>query len=98
MKGNNGKTVPMNVSETIIRIILLSLLLYSAFSFSAARHRLNECEQLEIELRTELENIERDNSEKLRKLDEGWSDAELECLARRRLGLVRPEDKIFYFR
>ena len=87
----------MRSNETVIRIILLSLLLYSAFSFASARRELNECAAVEAELTAQLESLERDNSVKRQKLDTGWSAEELEQLARRRLGLVRPGDKLFYF-
>ena len=49
------------------------------------------------ELSAELEEQTADNTALREKLEAGLSDAELERLARERLGLVKPGDKIFYF-
>ena len=50
-----------------------------------------------IALTAELEEQTADNAALREKLEAGLSDAELERLARERLGLVKPGDKIFYF-
>ena len=49
------------------------------------------------ELCAELEERTADNAALREKLEAGLSDEELERLARERLGLVKPGDKIFYF-
>ena len=83
--------------ETLIRIVLPSLLLYSAVCLASARRTLSAAETREVALREALETVERDNRKMGRRLESGWSAEELEALARERLGLVLPGDRVFHF-
>ena len=83
--------------ETLIRIVLPALLLYSAACLASARRTLSAAEARESSLRDALETVERDNRVQSRRLASGWSTEELEALARERLGLVLPGDRIFRF-
>lgn len=87
----------MDTKETLIRIVLLALLLYAAVCLASAGRNLYAAEALEARLRAELETIERENLALDRKLEQGWSAEDLEALARERLGLVLPGDRIFRF-
>ena len=87
----------MDAKETLVRIVLLALLLYAAAGLSAARRELHEAKGAEQELTARLEEIERENLAVSQKLTEGWSKEELEALARERLGLVLPGDRVFRF-
>lgn len=87
----------MDTKETLIRIVLAALLLYAALCLASVRRELYAADALEAALRTELETIERDNRALKRRLSDGWSPEELEQLARERLGLVLPGDRIFRF-
>ena len=73
----------MNTRDTLICIVLISLTLYACASVAAVGGELRAAAAVQQELRGELEA--------------GLSDEELERLARERLGLVKPGDKIFYF-
>lgn len=86
-----------DVRETLIRIVLPALLLYSAACLASARRELSAAEAIEKSLRGELEAVERDNRVLSRRLESGRSAEELEALARERLGLVLPGDRIFHF-
>ena len=85
----------MDTKETLIRIVLPALLIYAAVCLASARRELYRAEQAEASLRLSLETIEQDNLAVRTKLTEGWSAEELESLARERLGLVLPDDRIF---
>ena len=87
----------MNTKERLIRIVLLSLLLYSALSLSACDRRLRQAQAKLERLSAELNALEAESFQMQAKLGEGLSPEEAEQLARQRLGLVRPGEKIFYF-
>lgn len=87
----------MDAKETLIRIVLPALLIYAAVCFASARRELRTADAVEVSLRLRLETIEQDNLAVSAKLTEGWSAEELEQLARERLGLVLPGDRIFRF-
>lgn len=87
----------MDAKETLIRIVLPVLLIYAALCLASARRELATADTVEASLRLRLETIEKDNLAVSEKLTEGWSAEELESLARERLGLVLPGDRIFHF-
>ena len=87
----------MDSKETLIRIVLLSLLLYAAGCLASLGRNLQRADALERALVCELETIEKDNLEKSGKLEAGWTEADWEEMAWRRLGLVRPDEKVFLF-
>lgn len=88
----------MDANETLIRIVLPVLLIYAAFCLASARQELYKAEEAEASLLLSLETIEQDNLAVRAKLTEGWSAEELEQLARERLGLVLPGDRVFRFK
>ena len=87
----------MKIRETLVRIVLLALLLYSLASLLTVSRELNQAELLKRQLRQQTEiqlSLKRDLE---RKLAQGQSPEELQQLARERLGLVLPGEKLFYF-
>ena len=87
----------MDAKETLIRIVLPVLLFYAALCLASARRELAAADTVEASLRLRLETIEKDNLAVSEKLTEGWSAEELESLARERLGLILPGDRVFCF-
>lgn len=87
----------MYFRERLIRIVLLSLLLYSALSFAVSGKELDRSEARQARLSAELESLRAETRRISTKLDGEISPTEAEQLARQRLGLVRPGEKIFYF-
>ena len=87
----------MDAKETLIRIVLPALLIYAALCLASARRELIVADAVEASLRRRLETIEQDNLAVSEKLTEGWSTEELESLARERLGLVLPGDRVYHF-
>ena len=92
-----GLLTAMETKETLVRIVLLALLLYASICLASAGRELHAARALAAELRAEIETVERGNAELGRKLDQGWSAEDVEALARERLGLVLPGDRIFRF-
>jgi cell division protein FtsB len=87
----------MDAKEPLIRIVLLALLVYASLFLARTRQELYAANAAEAALRAELESIEQDNLAVSEKLAQGWSAEELETMARERLGLVLPGEKIFRF-
>lgn len=87
----------MNNRNVILRIVVLALLLYSMANFTAAQERLRETEQTADRLRQELNELQNEHEELEAALLNLEDEDELRRLARQRLGMVMPGEKIFYF-
>ena len=87
----------MKIRETLVRIVLLALLLYSLASLLTVSRELNQAELLQRQLRQQTEIQQSLKRDLERKLAQGQSPEELQELARERLGLVLPGEKLFYF-
>ena len=87
----------MKIRETLVRIVLLALLLYSLASLLTVSRELNQAELLKRELRQQTEIQQSLKRDLERKLAQGQSPEELQELARERLGVVLPGEKLFYF-
>lgn len=83
--------------DTLMRIVVIALLIYSLVSLAAVGRELRQLEERETTLKAELEELETENEQFRRELVEGKSDEEMMQLARARLGLVLPGEKVFYF-
>lgn len=78
------------------RIVLLSLLFYSVSAFLSVSDELRQKRQTADSLQTQLAELQMSNS-RLRAVFEQGTDTQLEAMARERLGLVLPGEKLFYF-
>ena len=87
----------MDTKESLIRIILLSFLLYSALSLAASGRELHEALARQEQLNAQLAALDAERQAMQARLNARISPEEIEQLARQRLGLVRPGEKIFYF-
>lgn len=87
----------MQTKETIIRIVLVALLVYSLLSFVSVKRETAETEKKTEELGEQLSELEKENERLIAAAKNADSDEEIRQLARDRLGLVMPGEKIFYF-
>ena len=78
------------------RIVLISLLFYSAFSLFSEADRLSKTVCKADQMALELQEL-RAESLRLSLALEQRTQSQLQQLARDRLGLVVPGEKIFYF-
>ena len=87
----------MQTHSVLLRIVAFALLVYSLTLFGTSLRKLSQTEAKLAACQTEYERL----SEEERRLEEVISALRrgegLEALARERLGLVMPEEKIFYF-
>lgn len=87
----------MKLRETLTRFVLVALLLYSLASLVAVGRELGREELLLQQLRQQMESQQALKQELEQKLDQGQSPEDLQQMARERLGLVLPGEKLFYF-
>ena len=87
----------MNSRETLVRIILVALLLYSLTGFIAVGRELRQSELMAARMRQQAEELRLLKADLEEKIAQGQSPEEMQQLARDRLGLVLPGEKLFYF-
>ena len=87
----------MNLRETLTRIVLVVLLLYSLASLLSVGRELRQAELLRQQLLQQTESQQALQQDLEKRLAQGQSPEELQQLARERLGLVLPGEKLFYF-
>lgn len=87
----------MRAKETLICIVAVALLIYSLTVFAGAGRELDRLKAEAGAAADRLGELEKENSSLQTSPEEGMSDEELERLARERLALVLPGEKIFYF-
>ena len=87
----------MRSKETLICIVAVALLIYSLTVFAGVGRKLDRLKAEAGAAADMLGELEKENSSLQTSLEEGMSDEELERLARERLALVLPGEKIFYF-
>lgn len=87
----------MQTHSVLFRIVALSMLLYSLWLFSSSMDELEKKERLADEKRVLLSALREENARLEEQLDSLESGAGMEALARERLGLVLPGERVFYF-
>ena len=81
----------------IIRIVIAALLTYAVLRYCAVKSSLEEAEIARRTLGSEVQALREESAALERELNAGPDDREIEKLARERLGLVMPDETIFYF-
>ena len=87
----------MRERPVLLYIVAVALLLYSLAALGSAAYRLNEAEKTFAVLQEELSAAIEENRLLCEQLAAKLTDSEIEALARQRLGLVMPGERIFYF-
>ena len=87
----------MDSQDKLLRFVLVFLLLYAMAALASAGGELRQCQAERRALAHRLCTLEAENAAMAQRLSDGISDEELIQLARQRLGLVLPGEKIFYF-
>lgn len=87
----------METKETLACIVAVALLLYSLTGFALIRKEIRELELTAAEAEKALSALEKENKTLRQRIEQGCSDEEMQRLARERLGLALPGEKIFYF-
>lgn len=87
----------MHNRNVILRIVIVALLCYTLSSFVAARERLHETELAAKILSQELAELQTENELLQARLSRLDDEDELRAMAWQRLGMVMPDEKVFYF-
>lgn len=87
----------MDSRETLLRIILVALLLYSLASAMTVGRELSRSRLMAEQMQQQRAQFIQLNGELETKINQGHSPEEMQQLARERLGLVLPGEKLFYF-
>ncbi len=87
----------MQTRLTLLRIVALALLVYSLALFVTSVREAAQAENTAAGLAEEYERARTEKLELEAKLESAQTDEGMERLARERLGLVMPGEKIFYF-
>ena len=81
----------------IIGIVIAALRAYSLVRFCVVKSMLEEAENARRTLSSEVQTLREESDALERELNSWPDDREIEKLARERLGLVMPDETIFYF-
>ena len=81
----------------IIGIVIAALLAYGLIRFCIVKRMMEEAEEAHRTLCSEVQALREESAALERELNAGPDDREIEKLARERLGLVMPDETIFYF-
>ncbi|MGI5977045.1 MAG: FtsB family cell division protein [Candidatus Limivicinus sp.] len=87
----------MQTKSILIRIAAVSLLLYTLVLLGTSLRKLSFAEQECRQLRSDVQVLRDDNGRLKKRHEFVESDEGMERLARERLGLVMPGEKIYYF-
>lgn len=87
----------MHNKNVILRIVIVALLCYTLSNFIAARECLHETELAAQSLRQELVLLRQENEQLQTQLERLNDEDKLRALAWQRLGMVMPDEKVFYF-
>lgn len=91
------KVQNMQTHSVLLRVVALSLLLYSLWLFASSMDELRQREALVGEKTALLSALMEEKAELEENLRAVESGAGMEALARERLGLVMPGERVFYF-
>lgn len=87
----------MRDRPNLICFVAVALLLYSLCSLAAVAWKVEAAEKEHCRLEEEYAAVKTEHEMLTTRLENGLDDREIEELARERLGLVMPGEKIFYF-
>ena len=77
-------------------IVVVGLIGYACIALMNMRTKVAEANVTEADLRRQLEQVQEENAALQYAIDHQYDDKTIEDIARDKLGLVMPEEKIFY--
>ena len=84
-------------ANELVCVAAALLLICAGAHYCVTLRSLDRAERTLAEARSSVEALQIETEKLTRDLDEGYDDAELEKLARERLGLVMPQETVFIF-
>lgn len=83
-------------SSAITKIVILALIIYAVASFISVRSKTAEALQEKTALQQKVTQMSEANAELQYGIDHSTDDQTIEDIAREKLGLVKPDEVIFY--
>ena len=83
-------------SSLFMKIVILALIVYAGISLVTAKNRLAAAEADQAMLQAKVDTMLRENAELEYDVAHAGDPATIESVARTKLGLVMPGEKIFY--
>ncbi|NCB50351.1 MAG: septum formation initiator family protein [Clostridia bacterium] len=90
------KALKLKKASIFTKIVIIGLTLYAIVSLVGVRGRVAEAESLREELQQQVTEITQQNAELEYQIDHGTDEEIIEEIARNKLGLVLPGEKVFY--
>lgn len=78
------------------KIVIIALVAYATVSLLRLKTRLAQAEAYQAQLEEEVSRAEQENAGLSYEIEHSADDATIEDIARDKLGLVKPGEKIFY--
>lgn len=88
--------IKLKRSSFMTRVILVALLVYMAITLLSLRSQIQEAQADLESYQTQIEQQEQTNAQLQSAVENGAEEEELEDIARYKLGLVEPGEKVFY--
>ena len=83
-------------SSIFMKIVILAMIVYAGISLANARNRITEAENDRAALRTKVAAVQQENAELEYDIAHAGDPETIASIARAKLGLVMPGEKIFY--
>ena len=83
-------------ASLITKIIILAVIVYAGISLVSIKLQVTEAQQKRDSLQTQVDSTMQTNTELQYAIDHSEDEETIEDIARGKLGLVKPGEKIFY--
>ena len=83
-------------SSLITKIVILAIIVYAGISLVSLKVQVSDAREARDELQTQVDGVLQTNTELQYAIDHSTDPETIEDIARNKLGLVKPGEKIFY--
>lgn len=89
-------TMKFKRSGIVIKIVILALILYAAISLVTTKGKISQALTDQQQLQKQLDEVLQENAGLKYDIEHAGDDETIEEIARSKLGLVKPGEKIFF--
>lgn len=80
----------------VTKIVILAIIVYAGISMVSLKVQVSDARETRDELQTQVDGVLQTNTELQYAIDHSTDPETIEDIARNKLGLVKPGEKIFY--
>ncbi len=91
-----GITMKLKRASLITKIIIVVVIVYAGINLVSLKLQVTEAQEKRDALQTEVDDVMQTNTELQYAIDHSTDEETIEDIARGKLGLVKPGEKIFY--